>query len=455
MYSYPQKKSNKKLIALVTSALFALGGIISFPYLKTAYQKHSANTLIESTSQDLETLKKTYSNAVNIIENNKFLMTGPEEIAPLYAELEDTLKKTVQIKETLQETKNEFQSKDYDIVRETLDPKFGLKSKTRITPSIIAKEEKGDLDTKVIRICQEKREARDTTVNNEWYLKARLKKPLTPDNMEEVKVIPKKFIDMIPIANPDLELKLSQLLPELNNSLGANIIRINPLFSHIAEFGKTPKISANARSMYDAAFSAYMKVREKNDALTWYRAEQHDGKFLTSDYKELLQKQNEPISFIHLGDENIRALDNYFKELHEQYFIFVSSHDKKSKTFSHWETESYTTIETDSNGNTHEVTGTTIRHYTTNGYQFFYILATVAPEGTVYKNVYVGEKDSHNELLGGLFGLSWNYRQDEQVNWVREWKRLHYDNTDINNHQGWMHQINPHIENDSACRNLR
>jgi hypothetical protein len=244
---------------------------------------------------------------------------------------------------------------------------------------------------------------------------------------------------MIPKASETLSKELATLTleaggdgdPRLFNSLGAALISHKPALEHIQRFGKTPAIKEKAQQMYSGAFGYYLKVRDENDKLSvWYRSEKNDGKYSLEDYKKLLLEQSFPVDDIQCGDDLLRGLTAYLNELHEQYYVFVSSQTHKHKEFRHTRTHTHR----DSKGNTHLEFET----YYTDGYEYFYILTTVRPGGTTTEEIRVGEIDS-------LF-FDWSYAGDEQVGCVRKWKRLHEDNTMIRN--GWMRDLNPAIENE-------
>jgi len=437
--SKTKKYLTKKVIIPAALVLALAGGAVSFPYIQTAYKKHKAKNLIVSAEKEFADFRVTLNNAKQIVKNNEFLMTGPEETAPLYAEIKDSESYIEGLEEALSDAKSDFSTKDYDDVRRALDPKFGLKNQTRATPAGIIMREKNDLQQKVINYCNEKRNARNAVVDNEWYLKARLKKPMQPGIIEktgELAEIPPKFFNMIPVLTPDLEAKLREFNPEQGgeinppfyNSMGANLVKHKAILEHIIEFGKTEEIKNRAKNMYFTAFDSYRKVMPLNDELVWYRAEKHDGKYSMESYKDLLARQNKPINFIHKGDNALASLDQYYKELHEQYFIYLSSQTKKDTTFTHIDTD----VTTDSNGNLKTETHLRVEP----GYKFYYILTTVTPAGSKNEEIYVGEEE-------GAFA-SWRYKQDEQVGWVRGWKRLHFDNTSILS--GWQNALNPKIE---------
>jgi hypothetical protein len=425
------------LIPTAIIAALGLGTVETVPLIKDAYKKHKAQALVTETCGELANLETLIQESNRTITNNTFLMTGPQETAPLFAEIEHASGDLVGIKAEVAKAQKEFDARHYDSVRTQLDNSFGLpKGQTRITPSAEAQQVEQELKAKVIKYCDDKRNSREAAITNEWFLAARLKTPLpagTQKRPARLAELPDNFYAMIPVLNPQLEAKLKEFGAEYNNSLGANLANHEWTFYHLVEFGVNDTIKQRAKQFYDAARTVYGTVRPNNDKLTWYRTETHDGKFTLTSYQELLARQNAVITAIHGGDNALQDLDKLFAETHEQYIIMVTDHTRSPTEFSH----TRPTVGVDGDG---DVTIGTETYYE-DGYKFYYTLSTIKPEGQSTESVYVGEAETSGW---------WNYSSDQEVGFVRSWKRLHHDNSDILS--GREEVLHPKLEPMDDCR---
>lgn len=179
-----------------------------------------------------------------------------------------------------------------------------------------------------------------------------------------------------------------------------------------------------------------MQVPAANNAISlFYRAKNHDGTYTQAAYQTLLAEQQKPLDLILKGDTAIRKLEGYNKELHTQYYVYVSGLDKSHTTFSHSRTVmkpvTVTNTTYDSNGNATTTTSiemqSDIEYYSTDGFKFYYDVTTVTPTTKDTEKIYVGEKDEEDTWSY----RSWDYEPDQQVNYLREWKQLHLDNAGI------------------------
>ncbi len=426
-----KKYLNKKIVIPAIGVAIAAVGAVSFPHLKEAYKKSKADTEITETSKEIENLKHKYSVADNSLKSNMFLMTGPDEVAPLLSEVTDSSQKLHDLEQRLLSAKVDFRNEKYDKVREQLNDTFNLEDgKERVTPKSIALAEQKDLETKVIGYCDVKHGLRDSVVNNEWFLKARLKKPYMNgmiERTEDFAEIPDSLFKMVPALDDDTKMRLETLPKELYNSMGVSLIKHKWTEEHIILTGLTEDIKISAEKLYGGAYSSYKDVMAKNDALLRYRASEHDGKMSVKEYEALKAAQSEVLVLVRRGDDSLSVLDDFLKELHEQYYIYVSDHTKDSKTFHHTRMVPYT----DSEGNFKMKT----EHYTTEGYEFFYVLSTVNPQGKKDETLSVGEIDGWSD---------WNYAPNEAVGFVRKWKRLHDSNDNILS--GDINGLKPNIE---------
>jgi hypothetical protein len=409
------------------------------------YKKCKADRLLEEAGKATEDLRGVIVHSRNCIKNNKFLMTGPAETAPLVKEVEEVDESLVAVEASLFAIKSSRSIGNIDAVNDSLE--------SASSPIKRAAELSGRLRSKVIGYCNEKRSRRDAAVDNEWFLKARLKKPIDPtlqEKPEDLQDMPTKFFVMIPKSTEEfVKNGLASLSPEqssvmpplwdgrLFNSLGSNLVTHKLALDHILQFGKTDKIKEKASKMYCGAMDHYIRVREENDRLSvWYKAQLHDGKYSMDDYKKLLSEQEIPLNDIHQGDNLLRALTAYLNELHEQYYVYVSAHRKQSTSFSHLRSRTRTSSRINSQGHSETYTETYWETYYTDGYKYFYTLTTVRPGTKTDEEIYVGEKDST--------WFEWEYSTEETVGWVRKWKRLHEDNSMIK--RGWAKDLTPLIE---------
>ena len=438
------RQNTRKAVIAGSLAVALLAGTISFPYIKTAYKKHQANKVLVETGKAVSDLENAVEQTRKTLDENSFILLEKEKQSSL-DEIEDSTIKFLELQKEMLTERNLFEMRHYDDVRRSLDDNFDLpKGKTRITPKGIAEREKTEIESVWQRISY-KRQSRDTAIRQEGDLIARLASPLVPpvlERKEKHNLLTEEQFKWIPILNSDLEIKLKELPDELSNSLGVMLINHKPILEHIAKYGKADRVKDRPRGAFENAKTSYLQVMPLNDSLAvFYRAKQHDGTFKQEDYDTLLTAQKKPLDLIASGDESLARLKAYNGELHEQYFVYVSGHDKSLTTFHH--TRLVPTIEIDGDGNTS--IGTDTEHYTTDGYKFYYIKTTISPRKTSHESIYVGEKDS---LFWG-----WDYPTEQEVGYLVEWKQLHNDNSAITR-GGWMKNINPYIEEKtSECLN--
>ena len=423
----------KRIIALGLAAALALGSVISFPYAKTAYKRVKARNLVKAAESEFIKFDTTLAKAREVVEVNSYLLVDEEREKP-YAEISDSSGKKAGIKEGIAENNKLFEGKKYDDVRTNLDSRFGLKSGRRETLIDVMKREEQELK-EVMDFCEGKRDMRNEVWANELYLIAKLKSPYKPEEKEKserLSILPEELFRQIPAWSEELEEKLKIFDKELHNSLGTSLIHSQPFLEHILKRGRSERVSDNALKIYHDAENSYMQVMPLNDQLLWYRPQKHDGKMPVVSYQELLEKQRKAVGLIKDGDSQLQMLKNYYNELHEQYYVYVSGHDKEHKRFSHTGFRNVTKYDFD--GDSYTTTETYTYH--TNGWKFYYVATKVTPSSQTNETVYVGEED-------GLFS-SWNYENDEEVGFVRAWKKLHDDNSAIV--RGRAEALRPAIE---------
>lgn len=434
---------SRKSILYVAGALLGLATAISFPFFNKAYKSYRAETLIKETEKSISDLERKIQVSRERLAENRFLLLQVEA-DPYDVEITDSSNKIPELKDSLTQASDQFKSKNYDKTRKILDPKFGLKKgESRTTAKIIADSEIKDLETKVVNPLKDRRLTRDQVVRNEFYLRARLKKPLYKiEKLEELTDMPNDLYQLIPLQSEQLTETLKRISGEmlaektdnadidarLNNSLGANLVSSLEEREHILEFGVRDDIKQKALEMFRKARENYLQVKPLNDGLKWYKPNKDDGITPSQETRDLRDKQNRVIEIIHSGDRELNSLHDYFDFLHQQKIVHVSEQTKKSVEFSHSRTAYKPVTRVNSKGHTYTSMQSYQQHYDTDGYKFYYTLTAeqLNPQTNLRKSdeqVYVGEKDSdHTHSY-----RNWDYKKDEQVGYVREYKPLHDD----------------------------
>jgi hypothetical protein len=391
-------------------------------------------------------------NSEKCVKSVAFLMTSDAEKAPLLYAVEEGKTRLSVTKMVMSNVEKNLKGESYFDVRVALDGELCLKEEEqpRNTPKSLAVRYQDELRQKVLNYCKTKLASRDAVIDNEWYLKARLKKPLAPgltERPEDLGKLPEKYYAMIPASDMMLEDGLKQMSvsenggdgnvdSRLNNSMGYELVKSKRLLDHVVSVVTEQSVKDRMLKMYDSAVEAYLQVAPKNKLLLWYRDEKHDGKMSTEEYKKLQEDQVSVIELIQKGDGFLNDLNKYSKELHEQFYVMVSRTSSSPTTFSHSEL-AYDFFNDD----------WYIKHYSTSGFKFYYTLTMVTPGGSKDEEVYVGEKDESDTTNY----RSWDYRTEEQVGWVRKWKKLHEDGTMIK--KGWKKDLSPCVE--PSCEQLK
>jgi len=355
------------------------------------------------------------------LEENLFLMCDDDEVLSVQNVIDENTSKLTSLRSDLLGIEEQLTLGEYQNVRAQLSDQASVTARARACLD--------DLKTNGSGYCLRKRNQRDQVVWNEWYLKSRLKKPLKQglsEKPEELTDIPKDMFKLIPVETTVLREGLSTLSAEiggscppcLNNSLGERLVKHRKELDHVLLSCADKRVQGIASAFYNKAIISYMKVMELNDAVvSFYRTESDDGHYTVAEYDQLLSEQRLPLECIHTGDSALDELSRYVDLLHSQHYSYVSSHRKRSKTFHH--TRLNFEAETES--------------YTTKGYVYFYTITRVSPGKTSEKEIEVGEKDNSF--------FDWDYEKDEQVGWVREWKKLHEDNQTVA--RGWKKDLKP------------
>lgn len=433
-------RNAKKVVIASSMTAALLAGTISAPYINKAYKKHQANNVLVATDKGISELEDVIDQTKKSLDENGFILLEKEK-QECYKEIEDSTIRSLELQKEMQTEINLFEMGHYDAVRRSLDESFDLpKGKTRITPFAIAQREIEEIDS-VKRKFSHKRQGRDSAIKQEGDLMARLASPLVPpviERKDKHAVLTNEQFKWIPILSRDLEVALKEVPAELHNSLGVMLINHKPILEHIIKYAKAERTKDRATGAFENAKESYMQVMALNDSLTvFYRAKQHDGTFRQEDYDALLSAQKKPLDLIALGDGSLARLKACNDELHDQYFTYVSGHDKSLTTFRHIRT--VPTLDFDEDGNAS--VGLDTEDYKTEGYKFYYVKITVTPQQKTKERIYVGEKDTD----GNLFWRTWNYPREQQIGYLIEWKQFHNDNQGIIR-GGSIKDINPHIE---------
>ncbi len=397
----------------------SLAGASIFP-IKTLYQRHKANVLIEQTENELGQLERKINSAQECAQHNAFLT--PAEREGVQQEIGHAKEKLPSIRWQLGTLRGVFDTKEYQRVRDGLDPSFqAVEAKT--TPLSEAQQENAHL-VQQLGLCKDKQDLRNAVLSNELFLKARLKKPeaIGLELSEDLALLGENLRKYVPPLTLELQQALSQLDSNLYNSLGANLIQHQAPLNHALQFGRTPAVQQTAQGFYDTALGAYVQVKPVNDKLpVWYRPSK-DGTFDKGQYEGLLAQQKPVVELIRRGDNQLQSLNRYLEELHEQHWIYVADHTEHGTSKLSYSLNKNKLV-------------------TIDGYRFGYVLRTETPTGHHDEEITVGTR-YEDEFGCGFLGCSWSYGSDEEVGYVREWKRLHYDRKNMPHGTG----LNPHFE---------
>ena len=243
-YQKTIKESRNILIGSAVALAIVAGGIISTPFIRSAYKGHKAQDLITQTSDSISGLEKEVNEVSELVKSNEFILFDDEE-TKLYGEINDSKRKASDLKKVLDENRNLFESKSYDDIRRSLDSQFDLeKGNTRTTPLNISQSERNDIKNVVVQVSS-KRKSRDEVITNEGELVSRLASPLAPgmvERKEKHQFLTTNQYQQIPTLTQELESRLSTIEPELNNSLGVALLEHEPTLEHILATAKAERI---------------------------------------------------------------------------------------------------------------------------------------------------------------------------------------------------------------------
>jgi hypothetical protein len=188
----------KYAILLCSAAVTALATWFGVPVVQKAYRKSKAEKLLNATVQEQTKLEQLIRRARKKTNACGFVMKGRAETAPFLAEIDDSSAHLKGIDSKMKQANADFNAGRYNSVRLSLDAVFGLDDgKRRQTPSGVARREQADLWQKVIKALDKRIALRGNVIENEWFLKARLKKPYEPGIVEkgdELALLPDKYL---------------------------------------------------------------------------------------------------------------------------------------------------------------------------------------------------------------------------------------------------------------------
>jgi hypothetical protein len=442
-YSYDQNNKspgfwsdimqNNKKLALIVGAAIILALILT-PLFKGMYKRHMAYSAFEETDKALGKIQEDLPRLKGIMKRDMGILTVKDS-SSLEQEISKVEDRLLLMVSAVEEGRSLIKAKRYGDVRKKFHPSFGLKKgESRKTPLMVLCELQKKVDDS-IAFCTERREVRDKVWLNERYFIARLYIPISAveSDDEKLSLLPKEMLKLIPMKNEKVEAEIKQLASDtdpveffrrMNNSFGYNLVKNKPVWKHIYDFARNDEVRQRGNDFFDSARRSYFEVMPRNDSLLWYRPEKHDGNMSDEESKKLLSKQESVLSFVSNADGSLVEMNSYYDELHEQWYIYVSSQRKEYKTIRHVR---YTRerVGTDENGDSKYED---VAHpYYTQGNDFYYTLTTVTPSGRTEKEKYVGDTDSEYSWDWD----SWDYKADEEVGFIREWKRLHFDKSQI------------------------
>ncbi len=410
---------DRKTLGTISAVVIIITLAIGIPYGIKTYKLRVAKGAIELTTGLRDAFQQKLAETQKSVTDS--LCLTPEEKHQLEEKLCAAENRLTSFSVAMKSAETSFASSEYDKTREALQV-----LQAEITTELGHVKVLSDFCAKVAGL-------RDRVLKNELYLKARLKKPYPFSEKEielpaELAMLPKEYLQYVPRLDAHLEegMRTQELGPELNNSLGANLVKLRPVLDHILTTAKREPIKERARELFARAIKYYRLVRAKNDALPiWYRAS-HDGT-LTAERIELLDKQqSEVVGIITAGDQALKDLIAYDQLLHSQTCVYISGHAYRKKEFSHTGTRP----SLNSKG---ELTLKNYK-YTTDGREFFIIQRTATTEGMTEGQIRVGEIDDPVAM--------WTFGPTQEVGYVEHWKPLHDDQVYV----GTLESLKPVIE---------
>lgn len=437
----------KKIVAAaVLASAVALGGYFGNSIYQT---RNRAGQAIAETEKAIGQLEAGISLIRDSVKEFDFVL-HPDEKRHAQEEIRDSESKLDFLKEELAKARGDFDFWRFERARLRVSPDHGPERwRRKDVPIHVAKSEESDMRV-VLDDFVDKINLRNRNVNLAWDLYSTLIcPPCRVDGQSELPEalaqIPKSYRENVPVLTPQLEKQLKKLPQELNNRMGADLILFRPVLEHILLKGGNERVKSKAQGLYDAAFKNYMAAAgeyEKLKAIPGgeYRKEKHDGKFTSEQHKQIYNAQVDVLSLRRDGDYSLADLSKYSKELHEQYYTYVSELGYEKDPLLElidWRTRE--NPKSANNPGVREIIERIRSKYKVSGQPeisemlkncYSYTLTKVTPSGSTSQEHYsIGTTPSREHTPGFLW----------------EWKRLHYDKKDIIRNVP-MNEVNPRFE---------
>lgn len=407
----------------IISAIVVIGLGVGTHFGINAYRKNKCKEAIQNTTIAMQSLEGDIRVSYDVINKTQFiLVTGEKEKLEI-----DVRKSEDKVGPIKHDIVNAIQLADVQQVRALLEPGF---TKNYVTPIDKINAVKSEIE-RVVGFCNNRKELRNRSLDNELLLKATLKKPID-DAIElpsDLMGMPVKYLSIIPRKNSSHAVQLPTLAPVLNNSLGVKLLVALPTVETIKNVAKTETIRQNAQNMWNNAREAFANVKPQNDAIHWYIPKEDDGSYNSDDYAKLLSQQKASLDSIARGNTYLDCLTAYCEEVKNQYVVYVSNNPYESTSFSHSRKVRVTKTRRNSKGERETYTDYETEYYHTPGRIFYYTKTTISNTGAANENIRVGSKDSH-----GIFGFGWehwDYNIDQRQGYLIEYKEFGLDNTGI------------------------
>lgn len=431
----------QKIPTLATLALaLGAGAYFGVPYLVKQHKQKEVHSLIAAFSNESKSLNKKIGTCEKYLQTNEFLLSKDEK-ETLERDLSNSKKIVSDLDGGLINANDLFYKGQYDNARIILDNNSRESQKKEGLLELINK-----VDNNIIKVRENidiKLKIRNNNIDLEWYLKARLKRPIIEgtEPPEDFTTLPITYQKFVPIIDTQIDKNLKELPKELYNSLGMEILSNREELQEILTNCKVQRIKDKSQNIINKAQESYTQVMPINDTLLWYRTERDDGKLTLEQHKDLLKKQNEAVRFIRQGESALAEFDNYKFELQDQWYEYVSQYNKSSALFNHQTIELQPQMRMDSDGDLHIEMVAYPSNQITKGMRFSYALRKITPEGVFDTFVDVGEKDSFNDAIWER----WDYKQNETIRYITGWKKP-YEDKQMIQRGGLIKELRPSIQ---------
>lgn len=424
------KEKPKDSLMIAISLMLVISLIIASPYFVFLSQKHTAQKLINEATEKVETLNKVHREAYNILNSNSNIY---KDFDLYQLKLQAIGTKCQEFFQQVERYKRDFEKNDIKKILTELSHYKDKEKKRRLFQDEIT-----EIKTKADAICNDIKEIYDTDT--------------------ELKKFYKQF--------SSFENNITDILQDKENKL-----------NQIFENGKTQRVKDYSNNLYDILEEDIDNFSDDFAKLEVYDASS-EGKYDLTELRSLKQRYSTTLSLYNKVNNAIKDFDNYWNELHEQYYKIVTKHYYERRDdyviepnplYREWmEEETYTDYETryrtetrtervyvgsrivgDTQEDIYQTQTVTVEvPYTVpvqktrtviknNGqprtvpvcydeYHFFYTVETHTPTGVKTENIEVGKKHEKYDIAY----RAWNYSEDQQIGYT-VWKQLWNDNKDI------------------------